>query len=317
MNILENKRVVLLSAVFALGFAGLTYMGYSSSQKFAATDAELKKIGEKFQDYNQAELPPTAANRKAIVAACKDVDKISADMQAEMDKYAAFCYGDGKVLSPVDFQNQVRAAIAEIQNEANDKGCTLSAPAMDLGMASFKNAAATEAEVPYRSFQLKAVRRVADAIINAGAPSLDKIYCAPLPEDATNARKGKGAAYFPLSFQVAFTAKRGVETDGQTDELLSVLPRVMNALTSDKDFFLIVTGAAVSSDASLPARDAYQEPAAPVAQGDDLGAEEGEAKAAEAPEARVIAVRKTGGADETVRVHLNLQVLYFNPAKGK
>lgn len=316
MNILENKRVVLLSAVFALAFAGLTYVGYDRSQQFSKTQAELKKIGEKFEDYNQAELPPTAANRKAIVAACKDVDKISADMQAEMDKYAAFCYGDGKVLSPVDFQNQVRAAIAEVQKEANDKGCALAAPAMDLGMASFKNAAATEAEVPYRSFQLKAVRRVADAIINSGAPALDKIYCAPLPEEATNARKGKGAAYFPLSFQVAFSAKRSAATDGQTEELLSVLPRVMNALTSDKDFFLIVTGVAVNSDASLPARDAYQEPAAPVAQGDDLGAEGGKAEA-ETPEARVIAVRKTGGDDETVRVHLNLQVLYFNPAKGK
>ncbi len=315
MNILENKRVVLLSTLFALGFAGLTYLGYERSTQFSKTQAELKKIETKFQDYNEAELPPTAANRKAIVAACKDVDKISADMQAEMEKYASYCYGDGKVLSPVDFQNQVRAAIAEVQNKANAQGCTLSAPAMDLGMASFKNAAATEAEVPYRSFQLKAVQRVAEAIINSGAPTLDKVYCAPLPEEATNARKGKGAAYFPLSFQVAFNAKRGVDTDGQTDEKLSTLPRVMNALMADKDFFLIVTGVAVESAVSLPARDAYQEPAAPAPQGDDLGGD-GEAKPA-APAERIIAVRKTGNPDETVRVHLNVQVLYFNPSKGK
>lgn len=315
MNILENKRVVLLSTVFALGFAGLTYLGYERSTQFSKTQAELDKIGAKFQDYNEAELPPTSDNRKAIVAACKDVDKISADMQAEMDKYAAYCYGDGKVLSSVDFMNQVRAAIAEVQNEASAKGCTISAPAMDLGMASFKNTAAKEVEVPYRSFQLKAVRRVAETIINSGAPTLDKIYCAELPEEALDARKGKNAAYFPLSFQVAFNAKRGVDTDGQTDEKLSVLPRVMNALATDKDFFLTVTGVSVQSDASLPARDAYQEPAAPVAQGDNL--EEGaEAKPA-APAERIIAVRKTGSADETVRVHLNVQVLYFNPAKGK
>ncbi|MBQ9834692.1 MAG: Amuc_1100 family pilus-like protein [Akkermansia sp.] len=315
MNILENKRVVLLSALFALGFAGLTYMGYDRSMQFSKTQAELKKIETKFQDYNEAELPPTAANRKAIVAACKEVDKISAEMQAEIEKYASYCYGDGKVLSPVDFQNQVRSAIAEVQNKANAQGCTLSAPAMDLGMASFKNAAATEAEVPYRSFQLKAVQRVAEAIINSGAPALDKVYCAPLPEEATNARKGKGAAYFPLSFQVAFNAKRGVDTDGQTDEKLSTLPRVMNTLLADKDFFLIVTGMAVESSISLPARDAYQEPSAPVAKGDDLGGEE-EAQP-ETPAERIIAVRKTGSPDETVRVHLNIQVLYFNPSKGK
>ena len=315
MNILENKRVVLLSALFALGFAGLTYMGYDRSMQFSKTQAELKKIETKFQDYNEAELPPTAANRKAIVAACKEVDKISAEMQAEIEKYASYCYGDGKVLSPVDFQNQVRSAIAEVQNKANAQGCTLSAPAMDLGMASFKNAAATEAEVPYRSFQLKAVQRVAEAIINSGAPALDKVYCAPLPEEATNARKGKGAAYFPLSFQVAFNAKRGVDTDGQTDEKLSTLPRVMNTLLADKDFFLIVTGMAVESSISLPARDAYQEPSAPVAKGEDLGGEE-EAQP-ETPAERIIAVRKTGSPDETVRVHLNIQVLYFNPSKGK
>lgn len=313
MNILENKRVVLISTLFALGFAGLAYVGYDRSTQFSKTQAELKKIETKFQDYNEADLPPTATNRKAIVAACKEVDKISADMQAEIGKYASYCYGDGKVLSPVDFQNQVRATIAEVQNKANAAGCTLSAPAMDLGMASFKNAAATESEVPYRSFQLKAVQRVAEAIIDSGAPALDKVYCAPLPEEATNARKGKGAAYFPLSFQVAFNAKRGVDTDGQTDDKLSTLPRVMNALMEDKDFFLIVTGMAVESAASLPARDAYQEPAAPVAQGDDLG---GEAQPA-APAERIIAVRKTGNPDEIARVHLNIQVLYFNPSKGK
>ncbi len=316
MNILENKRVVLLSAVFALAFAGLTYVGYDRSAQYSKTQAELNKIGEKFQDYNEAELPPTPANRKAIVAACKDVEKISADMQAEMEKYAAYCHGDGKLLSPVDFQNQVRSTIAEVQNAANAAGCKLSAPAMDLGMASFKNAAATEAEVPFRSFQLKAVRRVAEAIIDSGAPTLDKIYCAPLPEEATDARKAKNAPYFPLSFQVAFNAKRSEVTDGQTDEKLSVLPQVINKLMNDKDFFLIITGVAVNSEASLPAMDAYQAPSAPVAKGDDLADGEEAEKKAE-PEARVIAVRKTGNPDETIRVHLNMQVLYFNPSKGK
>ncbi len=316
MNILENKRVLLLSTVFALAFAGLTYVGYDRSEQYSKTQAELDKIGSKFQDYNESELPPTAANRKAIVAACKDVEKISSEMQAEMDKYAAYCHGDGKLLSPVDFQNQVRSTIAEIQNVANGAGCKLSAPAMDLGMASFKNAAATEAEVPFRSFQLKAVRRVAESIINSGAPTLDKVYCAPLPEEVIDTRKAKNAPYFPLSFQVAFNAKRSEVTDGQTDDKLSVLPQVINALMQDKDFFLIITGVAINSEASLPAMDAYQAPAAPVAQGDDLGGGE-EAEKKEEPAARVIAVRKTGSPDETIRVHLNMQVLYFNPSKGK
>lgn len=316
MNILENKRVVLLTTVFALAFAGVTYIGYDRSTRFTEAQKKLTAIGEKFQEYNEAELPPTAENNKAIKAAFDDVVRINNTMKAEMDKYASFCYGDGKRLSPVDFQNQVRSTIAEIGNLAADKDCKLAAPAVDLGMASYKNAAATNAEVPFRSFQLKAVQRVAETIINSGAPSLDKIYCAPLPVEATDERKNKATAYFPLSFQVAFNAKRSTDTDGSSEKTLSVLPKVINGLMNDKDYFITITGVAINSDLNLPDMDAYTEPSAPAPQGDDVNAEADEGQPAQ-PEGRVIAVRKTGSPDETIRVHLNLQVLYFNPAKGK
>jgi len=316
MNIIENKRVLAISALFALAFGGLVYYGYGRSADFEVAKSQLDDISSRFQDYDASEFPPTPENRKAVVDASKQVERVSDSMRAELDKYAAACYGDGKRITPVEFQNQVRASIDEISRLAAQKGCKISNPALDLGMASFKNAAATEAEVPFRSFQLKAVRRVAEDIINSGAPVLDKVYCSPLPEEATNTRKA--VDYFPLGFQIAFSARRSEVTDGRTPEKLSVLPQVMNRILADKDFFLIITGVSVASEGNLPPMMPWQAPAQAAPQGDDLTtSEEGESAGAAAPAVRTIASRKTGDPQETVRVHLNMQVLYFNPAKSK
>lgn len=317
MNIIENKRVLAISALFALAFGGLVYYGYGRSADFEKAKSQLDDISSRIQDYDASEFPPTPENRKAIVEASKQVEQISNIMQQELDRYAAACYGDGKRITPVEFQNQVRASIDEVSRLAARKGCKLSNPAVDLGMASFKNAAATESEVPFRSFQLKAVRRVAEDIINSGAPVLDKIYCSPLPEEATNTRKP--ADYFPLSFQVAFSAKRSEVTDGKTQEKLSVLPQVINKILADKEYFLIITGISVSSEGNLPPIQSWQPPVQTAPQGDDLtsSSEEGESTAAASAPVRTIATRKTGDPQETVRVHLNMQVLYFNPAKSK
>ncbi len=316
MNIIENKRVLALSVLFALAFGGLVYYGYGRSADFESAKSQLDDISSRFQDYDASELPPTPENKKAVVDASKQVERVSDSMRAELDKYAAACYGDGKRITPVEFQNQVRASIDEVSRLAAQKGCKISNPALDLGMASFKNAAATEAEVPFRSFQLKAVRRVAEDIINSGAPVLDKVYCAPLPEEATNTRKA--ADYFPLGVQIAFSARRSEVTDGKTPEKLSVLPQVINRILADKDFFLIITGVSVASEGNLPPMLPWQAPTQGAPQGDDLTtSEEGESAEAATPAVRTIASRKTGDPQETVRVHLNMQVLYFNPAKSK
>lgn len=304
MNISENKRVIALSAVFAIAFGGIMYYGYDQTQQFANTQKELKAIADRFDGYNEAEVPPTSANRKEIKAAFDKVTQVNKDLQAELAHYAAFCYGDGKKISAQDFQNNLRTSIAKVESLAKEKGTLVSAPAADLGLAAFKNAAPVEDDVPFRSFQMKAVERVAEDIINAGAPVLDKIYCAPLPAEAAEAAKGgrKAAPYFPLRFEVAFEATRGT------------LPQVINSIVADKDFLLTITGVSVKGNESLPGIDAYTAPAA-APEGENLG--DAAPAAAEGSEARVVAVRKTGDDAEKSRVHLTLQVLYFNPAKNK
>lgn len=309
MNILENKRVVALSAVFALAFGGLVYYGFQRTGDFATSQKALNQINEQVQDFEQAEFPPTAKTRKEVRDAGKKVSATLAALKADFDSYAKKCIGDGKVMTSVEFQNEVRGAIDDLSRAASEKGCQLGSAAADLGMATFKNAAATAEDVPYRSFQLKAAKRVADIVIDSGSPLLDKIYCGPLPD----AKARKKADCFPLCIEVAFTAKRSEVEDGQTP--VSVMPRVLNALSTDKDFFYKITGLWVgTNEGNLPARDEYQAPVQDPNQGDDLS---GEAAPQAASEGRQIAVRKTGSPDETVRVHVNLQVLYFNPNTGK
>ena len=310
MNILENKRVLGLSVVFALAFGGLTYYGFDRLSAYDSAKKELEDINNRVMDFEQDEYPPTAATRKAMTAAAKKMDETLKALKADFAGYAAKCTGDGKNISSVEFQNQVRATIDELSHSAADKGCKLSGAAADLGMAQFKNAAATADDVPYRSFQLKAAKRVADIVVNSGAPELEKMYCASLPDPKVRKKK----THFPLSMEVVFKAKRSeVAEAGKAP--VSVLPTVLNSLAADKDFFFKVTGLWVaSSEPNLPAIDPYQGPAEDASQGDDITAE---AEAKPETDARIIAQRKTGAPEETVNVHMNLQVLYFNPNTSK
>lgn len=309
MNISENKRVVALSAVFALAFGGIMFYGYGQSQADAENKAKIAEINDRFASYDGQELAPTKQNLKDIKSAFSQVSGINKDLQAELNRYAAFCWGDGKKISAQDFQNELRDSINNVKNLASSQGARVAGPAENLGLASFKNAAPVADDVPFRSFQLKSVTRVAEYIIEAGAPSIEKIYCAPLPDEAAesvNANSRKAVPYFPLRFEVAFEAARGT------------LPKVLNSIMNDKDFFLTITGIAVRGNDNLPGIDAYSAPAEIAEAGENLGAE---APAAADDSAaggfRTVAVRKTGAPDEKVRVHMTMQVLYFTPGKTK
>ncbi len=309
MNISENKRVVALSAVFALAFGGIMFYGYGKSQELADNKAKIAEINDRFAGYDGQELAPTKQNLKDIKAAFSQVSGINKDLQAELNRYASFCWGDGKMISAQDFQNELRDSINKVKSLAGAQGSRVAGPAENLGLAAFKNAAPVADDVPFRSFQLKAVTRVAEYILEAGAPSLEKVYCAPLPEAAAESLKAnsrKAVPYFPLRFELAFDASRGD------------LPKVLNSIMNDKDFFLTITGIAVKGNDNLPGIDSYSAPAEIAAAGEDLGAEApAGADNSAAGGFRSVAVRKTGAPDEKVRVHMTMQVLYFTPGKTK
>lgn len=319
MSIFENKRVVALSAVFAVAFAGIAYYGYDRMAAFQQTQAGLKEIDEGFQDQESAEIPPTVANLQTLRKAHTEIKQQKDAMQAILAKYAAACEGNGASIRPIEFQNQVLSSIDEMSRKAKELNCNIATPAADLGMTSYKSAAAREDHVPYLHFQLRAVRRLADIVMEASSPSLEKIYCAPLPDELTENRRKAQPDYFPLGIEIAFQAKRSEVTDGSSLDKMSVLPQVLNRISSDNEFFFLVTGVAVSSNnPNLPPLDPYKNPNEAAGRGDDLSAAVAPAGAEKgAPPTRRIAVQKAGLSNETVHVHLTVQVLYFNPNAAK
>ena len=89
MNISENKRVVALSAVFALAFGGVMYYGYTESQKYADNETKITEIRDRFDGYINKDMPPTKQNLKDIKAAFSEVAATRADI--DVDSRATIC----------------------------------------------------------------------------------------------------------------------------------------------------------------------------------------------------------------------------------
>ena len=306
MNIMENKRVTAIAVLMAAGFGALCYKGYENYSALKATQSEIAAKIDKVEGYRSEELPPTAKNSQLVVQAANEVEKLAAELTKDVEKYAIFCVKnkEGKDaqnnVTPVSFQNRLRALSSQIVQDAGGH-CVLHNSSGDFGMTSLKNQAPTELAAPYYNFLLTAVNGALHHIIAAGAPTIERVYCAPLPEEEMTARKQ--AAYFPLSFEVAFTAKRSEVIKADDPSTYSVLPQVLNKLAQDPNVFYIVTGMAVSAIQN-----------APVVSGSSAAVSPAEASA-ETPQTTRKASLLLGSPDEQVNVHLNIQALYFTTDK--
>lgn len=310
MNILENKRVIGATAGFALAFGGLVYFAMNRSSECDKASKEISTNVDLLRSYSSAELPPSNKTLKALRSATKKAKAASKEAQGVMDNYAAACADNSKAISPVELERHVRDTIDRVAASAESHGCTLAEPAKKLGMSAFTSASSIKTqEIPCRLLQFGAIERVVNILIDSGAASIEKVYCADLPEGYETMMEEE--QYFPLSFEVSFTARRGVMQDGQP-QLPSTLPRVINAVTSDGEFFIIPTGIAVTTDGAPPSTDAYQAPPAAPAEGQNFGDAEA---SQQAPAPQSVASRKIGAPDDVVRVHINFQVLYFTGQK--
>lgn len=296
MNLSENKRVVALSAAFALAFGGVMYVGYEGMTGAETANKRLSEIGVAFEDYNAADFVPNAGNLKALSAATKEVEKINKSLNDQLNEYKK-ASADSKVMTAVDFQNQVRKAIVDLAQKAKDKNMALGSQAATFGMSVYQSQSAIKEEVAYRSYMLSAVEHAANVLVDASVPSIDKIYCEELPAEA-DAKMEKAPEYFPLSFELSFTVKRGM------------LPQIMNNLMGDKKYLYTVTGISAVTE-TLPSEvAAYKAPAEVM---DSAGDDDDEDASTKTQAARVLAIRKLGDPNEKVQVHLNMQVLFFNP----
>ncbi len=297
MNISENKRIFLHAFVYGAAFATIAYMGYSYYADADKKNERLSELSSKFDNYNASEFPPTEDSLNKLRKAYGVASKLSKELAAKMDRYAAAAKSAiTGIKTPVDFQNAVNKAITEAKQAADGKKVQIGPGAIDLGFGSFKNTAALAPEVPYRAFMLAAVQNAVDTLIDAPCVTIDKIYCANLPEETQ--KRGRNAPdYFPLRFEISFTAKRGS------------LPAVLNAILKDNKFYYLITGLGAESNITLPSIEPYVEPRVTeqVVVDPEASADQGPAVAPNS-----VARPMTGLPTETVHVHLNLEVLYFN-----
>lgn len=308
MNIMENKRVTLLSVLFVAAFGFLVYFGYQQYQDILSTQEEIDSTRAKVESYADEDLPPTRENSQFLAKATTTVDSLAADLRARLEVYAKACRGQGADISPARFQKDVNDMTAKIANYASSKGCTLSPDAAALGLNEYKTASATDRDAPYLNFLLHAADNLVREVVDSGAPSIRRFYCAPLPEDKLSARKP--SPYFPLDVEIAFTARRSqVDIDTAKEDTLSTLPRVINAIVNDPHYFYIITGVSVKTPETLPMLSAYKPATAPV--GDSLEQPEAAPAGTDTP----IAQQITGKADSQIVVSLTLQVLYFTTDK--
>lgn len=316
MNIMENKRVTAIAALMGIAFIGICFKGYESYAELKASQEDIARKIDLLSSYTSSDIPPTTKNKQEVEKAAVEVKGLAGELSKDIEKYITFCkngqpnaestkpHGYMINASPVTFQNRLRDLSADIAAMAQREKCDLNNSSADFGMTSLKTQAPKEVDAPYLNFLLSAVDRVERHIISAGAPSIERIYCAPLPEEEISARKKPD--FFPLSFEVAFTARRSEIIKAGDAGTYSVLPKVINSIIHDGDFFFIITGMAVGTQGSLPL----------VSQADAAAA--GEAVAPEAEEAAPEETNASliiGKDSERVNVHLNIQVLYFNADK--
>lgn len=315
MNIMENKRVTAITAVMAVVFAGLCYKGYQGYSSLKTAQREIASINDQLDDYRNKNLKPTKANEQQVQLAAKEVEDLLTSLNKDLEKYTSYCVkgasGDDALrfvpgVKPVEFQNRLRALSTKFTQEAAGK-TQLHNAAGDFGMTSMKTLTPTEVTAPYYNFLLDAVHGAMRHIIDAGAPSIDRVYCAPLPEEKITAVKKD--AYFPLSFEIAFTAKKSeVIQEGKADTY-SVIPQVINKLSQDPNIFYIITGVAVNTLQPPPTPEA-----APSDAPKEAGALDEDAPVADKTSDRIASLI-VGRPEEQVSVHITVQVLYFTTDK--
>lgn len=338
MNIMENKRVAAIAFVMALAFGGVCYYGYDRYEALKEYQSKIEDVSAQMAIYEDESIPPREANREEITKAAKSAKELHDKLQKTLLMYASFCTaGQGAqdasalqgyvapvpkgvhkyeyLTNPAAFQTAFKAMIASLSSLAEEKGCTLGSSSQsgsDLSVAKFGNYSRYELDMPtgentpYINFLAHAADEALSHIIEAGAPTIKKIYFRELPDAAE-----RKAPIVRLGMEIAFTAKRSEWVKAGDPDSVSVLPQVINRLTHDPHFFFIPTGISVTpSVKNLPEPDINTLIDPDVAADDD---DEEDVSPSERSEK--LAAPHLGKPDETVDVYLTLQVLFFTSDK--
>lgn len=309
MNILENKRATALTGVFALAFVGLMAMGYMKSTEADAINKEASTNENALRSATGSALAPNAETKAVLNKATKSLQARAAIIKADLKPYTATCKAitaDAISKETLFHPEHLGAARNWLNKKAGATGCEIpGAEGFTFGLDrnyNERNDAATTETTPFLLYQLNAARTLAGYVADAGAVSLDRMYCEPVPGE-------EDGNYTSLHIELTFTAKRGnIPSDGAHT---SVVSQIENAIldgkgeivlrqeeSKDARYLFKIKGINANSNNTYEPIDTYSEPFQTA----------GEANT----EPASIAKRKVGQEDETVQVNLIVEAIYFS-----
>ncbi len=309
MNFLENKRAAALTGVFALAFVGLMTLGYMKSTEAEAIKKESTANENTLQTITRSALAPKAETKAVLNKATKSLQTRIATLKADLKPYTDTCKAitaDAISKELLFHPEHLGAARSWLSKKAAATGCEIpGAEGFTFGLDrnyNERNDAATTETTPFLLYQLNAARTLAGYVADAGAVSLDRMYCEPVPGE----EDGK---YTSLHIELTFTAKRGnIPSDSAHT---SVSTQVQNAIldgkgeivlrqeeSKDARYLFKIKGINANSNNTYEPIDSYSEPFQTA--GDDTA------------EPTSIAKRKVGTEDETVQINLIVEAIYFS-----
>lgn len=300
MSLFENKRAFTLTTIFAFAFAGCATYGFLQRSALQDTVKKINEADSKMEKIVKSPLPAKAETRELLNKQTTAIQRSLRPLEEDLSVYAKTC----KALTEdaikketnfkPDFLKKARASFVEMANAA---GCRLDDPeGFTFGLDrnyNERNDAATTTTTPYLLYQLAAAKTLAGYVVNAGAVSLDRMYCEAVPN--TEAEEETT----PLLIELSFTVKRGEIPVGQ--EYTAPVTQVLNSILEGKGsnekekFFFIIRGINMMSNNTYGSVDPYSDPFANNAEGPTT-----------------IADRKVGKPEETIRVNLIVEAVYFS-----
>lgn len=301
MNIMENKRVTAVAALMALAFVGVCYKGYEKFSLAKAAEQELAARESKLNAYANEKNAPTQETAQAMEKAAAKVKECADSLYKDLSKYMTVSSNiREQKLSAIGFQNRLRQLSADIVKQGGSN-CRIANAADKMGLSHILDKLPSESEVPYLNFYASAVNHLEELIIASGAPSIDNVYFAGLPEQIP-----ASATYIPLSFEIDFTARRSDVVKAGDVSSYSVLPQVINRVIRDDKYFYIITGMAVDAQNVLPMLKSTPDSSADASFADTESEAEPTGNSEQSK-----AKLEIGLPSETVAVHLNVRVIYF------
>ena len=323
MNFFENKRAVALTGVFALAFIGTVSFTFTKKTELAEKCVKIEANNKQINGLTKAETTPTAESIKPIEEGKKELAALATGLKNEQKVYAKTCQNivqsasqftpqhirtARKWLVELSEANQPAGKVCEIPNK--DKFC--------FGLDNtFENSDlnCNKQYAPHQIFQLNAARTLAGYAVEAGATKIDRMFCETVRTDAVGKEYEENLIneselqwpYTPIHIELSFTAPRpAADADSALTKVLnsivegkgSIITDDANKAKNGQKYLFVIKAVNVVANNNLKRKEALEAPTA--VNGENT-----------TPAAYEVTQQKTGFANDSIRVNLVVEAVYF------